>query len=70
MGPRTHEMNHLDDVFKQVIGSWFSLVKSPCLGINLVLPSVNHLGYEHGLLVMVFKAVTTPPCRTLARFHQ
>ena len=70
MGPRTHEVNHLYDVFKQWIGRWFSLMKSPSLGINLVLPSVNHSGYAHGLLVKVLKADTTPSCRTHARFHQ
>ena len=33
------------NVFKHVIGTGFSLVKSPCLGVSLVLTSVNHLGY-------------------------
>ena len=60
MGPNTHEVNRLYDVFKHVIGRWFSLVKSPCLGISVVLPSVNHLGYAHELLVMVLKADAMP----------
>ena len=70
IGDNKQVVNHLYCVFKQVIGLWFWLESSPGLGIRLVFPPVNQLGYPTSPVKMVLKLAAVPSCKVTALFHQ
>ena len=64
------DVNHLQTVFRQVIGLWVSLENSPCFCRRHDFPSANHNGIPRSAFAMAWNTLATPSWREFVFFYQ